>query len=447
MENQISHFCTPFALFLFLFIVLKFAKVFRNDKLKLPPGPRQLPFIGNIHQMVGSLPHHILKDLANKYGPLVSLKLGEVSVFVVSSSEVAHDMMKKHDLNFVQRPHSLTTDIISYNSSNIGSSPYGDYWRQMRRISRAAFGKKINDREVFAMTLKEIMKLSSGFSVADMYPSLKFLHVISGVRSRLEKVHKEMDKILGRVISEHRDRSDADPQDLVDVLLKTQKDEYLAPPLTDNNIKAVISDIISAGSETSSITIDWAMSEMLKNPSVMERAQSETRKVLEGRKNIEETMLQELSYLKQVIKETLRLHPAAPLLVARECREQCQLNGYDIPVKTKIFVNAWEIGRDPRYWADPHTFNPERFGNSSVEFKGTNFEYIPFGAGRRMCPGMLFALPIIELPLAQMLYHFDWKLPEGQKTEQLDMTEAYGITSGRKNHLYVIPVAYTPHKM
>ncbi|KAK1381261.1 tabersonine 16-hydroxylase 2-like [Heracleum sosnowskyi] len=321
MENQISHLFTPFALFLFLFILLKFAKVFRNDKIKLPPGPRQLPFIGNIHQVVGSLPHHILKDLANKYGPLMSLKLGEVSVFVVSSSEVAHDMMKTHDLNFVQRPLSLSTNIISYNSSDIAFSPYGDYWRQMRRIctleifssksvqkfrfireeevlnfinlisrnkgltinlskelfsltsgitARAAFGKKINDKEVFAMTLKEIMKLSSGFSVADMYPSIKFLHVISGVPSRLEKVHKEMDKILGRVINEHRDgRSDVDPQDLVDVLLKTQKDEYLDPPLMDNNIKAVISDIISAGKDvssrncnfifTSSISGDWCM--------------------------------------------------------------------------------------------------------------------------------------------------------------------------------------------
>lgn len=185
------------------------------------------------------------------------------------------------------------------------------------------------------------------------------------------------------------------------------------------------------------------MSEMLKNPSVMERAQAEIRKVFDGRKNIDETMLHELSYLKQVIKETLRLHPAAPLLVARECREQCRLDGYDVPVKTKIFVNAWAIGRDPKFWADPNTFNPDRFQDSSVEFKGTNFEYIPFGAGRRMCPGMLFALPMIELPLAQMLYHFDWKLPEGQKNEELDMTEAYGITAGRKHDLYVVPVAYT----
>ncbi|KAL1815301.1 hypothetical protein ACET3Z_017875 [Daucus carota] len=498
MEKQISSLVTPFALILLVFILLKVAKLFRNDKSKLPPGPRQLPFIGNIHQLIGSLPHHILKDLANKYGPLMSLKLGEVSVFVVSSPEIAHDMMKTHDLNFVQRPYSLSTDILSYHSSNIASSPYGDYWRQMRRIctleifssksvhkfrsireeevlnfinsvsqnkglpinlskelfsltsgitARAAFGKRINDSQVFAMTLKEMLELSAGFSVADMYPSLKVLHVISGLRKRLKKVHKDMDKVLARVMTEHRDRNrEADPQDLVDVLLKTQKDEFITPPLTDNNIKAVILDVISGGSETSSITIDWAMSEMLKNPKVMERAQAEIRKVCEGKENIDETMLHELSYLKQVIKETLRLHPAAPLLVARECREQCQLHGYDVPVKTKIVVNAWAIGRDPRFWADPDTFNPQRFEDSSVEFKGTNFEYIPFGAGRRICPGMLFALPMIELPLAQMLYRFDWKLPEGLKNEELDMSEAYGITAGRKHDLYVIPVAYTPQK-
>lgn len=191
----------------------------------------------------------------------------------------------------------------------------------------------------------------------------------------------------------------------------------------------------------------WAISEMLKNPKVMEKAQTEVREMFEGNENFDETRLNELNYLKMVVKETLRLHPPAPLLIPRECREQCEINGFNIPVKTKIFINAWAIGRDPRFWSDAESFKPERFQNSSVDFKGTDFEFTPFGAGRRICPGMLFSLPVMLLPLAQMLYYFDWKLPDGLKNEELDMSEAYGVTCGRKYDLCAVPVAYTPRKM
>lgn len=466
---------------------------------KLPPGPWQLPFIGNIHQLVGSLPHHILKDLASKYGPLMSLKLGEVSAVVVSSAEIAEEIMKTHDINFADRPYLLSGELLAYNSSDILLSPYGEYWRQMRKITtlevfssksvqkfqpirreevtnlikfisqnegsainitqalfslttgvtaRAVLGKKLKDTEAFASFLRETVELSSGFGVADMFPSFKFLHVISGVKRALEKLHKNMDRILENIINEHRDRkSEVEHQDLVDVLLSIQKQGHVEPSLADNKIKAIILGIVSAGSETSSITMTWAISEMLKNPKVMEKAQAEVREVFGGSENFDETRLNGLNYLKMVVKETLRLHPPAPLLIPRECREQCQINGFNIPVKTKIFVNAWAIGRDPRFWADAESFKPERFQNSSVDFKGTDFEFTPFGAGRRICPGMLFSLPVMLLPLAQMLYYFDWKLSDGLKNEELDMTEAYGVTCGRKYDLCAVPVAYTPWKM
>ncbi|KAA8544291.1 hypothetical protein F0562_022303 [Nyssa sinensis] len=132
--------------------------------------------------------------------------------------------------------------------------------------------------------------------------------------------------------------------------------------------------------------------------------------------------LHELKYLKSVIRETMRLHPPVPLLLPRESSEKCEINGYEIPAKTTVIVNAWAIGRDPKYWTEAERFQPERFLNSLIDFKGTDFEYIPFGAGRRICPGILFALPNIELPLAQLLYHFNWKLPSGLKQEELDMT-------------------------
>ena len=152
---------------------------------------------------------------------------------------------------------------------------------------------------------------------------------------------------------------------------------------------------------------------------------------------IEETDVQDLEYLKLVVKETLRLHPPAALLLPRECREQCEIDGYIIPIKTRVIVNVWAIGRDPEYWDDPESFRPERFENSSIDFTGTHFEYLPFGAGRRMCPGISFGLANVELPLALLLYHFDWQLPNGLNSNDLDMTEAIGITASRKNNLWL----------
>ena len=158
--------------------------------------------------------------------------------------------------------------------------------------------------------------------------------------------------------------------------------------------------------------------------------------------NVDESSLDDLKYLQAIVKETLRLHPSAPLLVPRECSEQCTINGYDIPAKAKVIVNAWAIGRDPKFWTEAEVFKPERFLDSEVDYKGNYFEYIPFGAGRRMCPGISFALPNIMLPLAQLLFHFDWKLSSEVKLRDLDMHETMGATVRRKNDLNLIPVAY-----
>jgi len=184
------------------------------------------------------------------------------------------------------------------------------------------------------------------------------------------------------------------------------------------------------------------MVELLKNPRVMKNAQNEVRQVFSRKESVDETCISEMTYLKCIVKEVLRLHPAAPLLIPRECRQKCEISGYEIPVKTRVIVNAWAIERDPKYWTEPESFIPERFLDSPIDFKGANFEYIPFGAGRRICPGMSFGLINVELPLAMLLYHFDWKLPNGTKHEDLDMTESLGVTVRRKDDLQLIPIAY-----
>ncbi|PNX77865.1 cytochrome p450 [Trifolium pratense] len=261
-------------------------------------------------------------------------------------------------------------------------------------------------------------------------------------KTKMEKLQRELDMIMQDIINDHKSshREENKDEDLVDVLLKIQQEnDHSQYPLTDDIVKAVIQDMFAAGIGTSSDVVLWGMSEMVKNPNVMEAAQAEVRRVFDKKGYVDETEMHQLIYLKSVIKETLRLHPPIPLLIPRESRKRCQIDGYDIPTKTRVAVNVWAIGRDPRYWVEAESFKPERFINSKINFKGTNFEYIPFGAGRRICPGITFGLPNVEMPLAQLLYHFDWKLPNKMKNEELNMTESFGITLRRKHDLCLIP--------
>ncbi|KAJ8429241.1 hypothetical protein Cgig2_026277 [Carnegiea gigantea] len=484
-----------------LFLVQKLLMK-KSDKFRLPPGPSKLPVVGNLHQLAAKnmSPHHRLRELARVYGPIMHLRLGEVPTLVVSSADAAKEVLKNHDIRFANRPKLMVGKILFYNFSDIGLSPYGEYWRQLRKIatlelftvkrvqsfrhvreeevskfiksvaSEAAFGSVVNlndklfgllfnitsrivfsregeDQDAFRVFLSNLVDALAGFSIADLYPSIKLLESMSGFRKKLQEMIKESDRMLDPIIKDHlsKKRQGKAEEDLVDVLLRFQKEnESTNMPfsLTTNNIKSVILEIFSAGSETSFSTVEWAMSELLRNPKVMERAQAEVRDVFKKKGIIGESSLNELKYLKLVIKETLRLHPIVPLLVRRESTEHCQIHGYDVPPKTRLMVNVWAIATDPQYWEEPEVFKPERFERSSIDYKGTNFEFIPFGSGRRMCPAIAFALANIELLLAMMLYHFDWKLPAGMRPNDLDMDESFGITIRRKNALCVIPMSY-----
>jgi len=205
-----------------------------------------------------------------------------------------------------------------------------------------------------------------------------------------------------------------------------------------------LQDIFAAGGESSATTINWAMAEIIRDPRVMKKAQDEVREVFNMKGRIDGSSMKELIYLKSIVKETLRLHPPSPLLLPRKCGQTCEINGYHVPVESKVIVNAWAIGRDPNYWTEADRFYPERFIDKSIDYKGTNFEYIPFGAGRRICPGSTFGLVNVEMALAFLLYHFDWKLPKGMKNEDLDLTEQFGATVRRKEDLYLIPVTSNP---
>lgn len=197
--------------------------------------------------------------------------------------------------------------------------------------------------------------------------------------------------------------------------------------------------MFSGGADTTSTNIEWALSELVRNPRIMKKLQTEVHKIAQGRSMITEDDIQEMPYLKAVLKEALRLHTTLPLLVPRESRENVKIMGYDIAQGTQVMINAWAIARDPSLWDEPDTFKPERFLNSSIDYKGFNFEFLPFGAGRRGCPGTLFAIVINELVLANIVYKYDLALPNDAKPEELDMSEINGLTVRKKSPLLVVP--------
>ena len=196
---------------------------------------------------------------------------------------------------------------------------------------------------------------------------------------------------------------------------------------------------MAASMDTSATMIEWALSELIKHPPMMKKVINELEKVVGMERMVEESDLESLEYLNMVVKETLRLHPVVPLLIPHESIEDCTVDGFHIPQKSRVIVNVWAIGRDPNAWTDADKFLPERFMESDIDFRGQHFQFIPFGSGRRGCPGMQLGLTVVRLVLAQLVHCFDWELPDNMLPSELDMTEEFGLTLPRAKHLVAIP--------
>lgn len=320
--------------------------------------------------------------------------------------------------------------------------------------SRAAFGKVCKDKETLIRLVREGLEMGAGLSIADVFPSSAIANALSwGTKRKLMKMRRNLDVILDVILDDiiHQHEingfcnGEFGNEDLVDVLLRIKESGELKFPIAYDNIKAVIFDMFAGGTETSASTLDWTMTELMRNPRVMAKAQSEVREVMKGRSHssIEEEDIQKMKYLKLVIMEALRLHPQGSI-IPRVAREPRQISGYTIPERLKVLVNVWAIQSDPKYWDDPETFDPERFQNlPTLNFNGNDFRYLPFGSGKRMCPGMAFGWVSVASPLAQLLYKFNWKLPFGID-QDLDMMESSALTTSRKDNLYVVATTYEP---
>ncbi|XP_057950921.1 cytochrome P450 736A117-like [Malania oleifera] len=486
-------------LFLALLFLLKcFSTPSTNPRKKLPPSPPRLPVIGNLLQL-GLQPHRSLQSLAQRHGPFMLLHFGSVPVLVASSADAACAIMKTHDLVFSNRPKLSINGKLFYNFRDVANSPYNEYWRQIRSICvlqllsnrrvesshtvrhdemvllvekiercsessgwvdlsqmlgevtndvvcRVALGRKYGEgRRGFREILDQFVELLGGFYIGDYIPWLGWVNRVSGVDGKAERVFREMDSFLDEVVEEHSRKREGgkvegdEGKDFVDVLLEIQKDNTAGFSLDRECIKALILDMFAAGTETTYLALEWAMAELLRHPAAMKELQNEVRGISFSTKlHIEEEDLGKMHYLKAVIKETLRLHPPIPLLVPRESTRDVRVNGYDIAAGTMTIINAWAIGRDPAFWDEPEEFWPERFLNNSVDFRGQDFQLIPFGAGRRGCPGTSFAMATIEIVLANIVCLFDWALPGGARGEDLDMTESSGISIHRKVPLLAV---------
>ncbi|XP_023759799.1 cytochrome P450 76T24 [Lactuca sativa] len=470
-------------------------------KSRLPPGPYPFPIIGSLLKL-SDKPHRSLATLSSRYGPLMSLKLGSRTTIVVSSPDVAKEFFHTHDISFSGRSIPDVARIVDHDQYSLAWLPTGDQWRRLRRITREYFfsvqrldgsallreekvqelldhvdrcctnGKAINiGAVVFTTTLNVLSKymFSVDFSqydtvssqefkeavmslleiagkpnLADFFPILKPLDP-QGLVRRGNAYGKKLLAIIDRIIDQrlqsrlNSSSYDGVNNDVLDSLLDlTDKEESI---FSRDEMRHLFYVLFIAGTDTTSSTLEWAMTELLRNREKMEMTRSEINKFMKNKKGIvQETYISQLPYLQAVIKETLRLHPPIPLLVPHQAIQEVQVNSFIVPKNAQILCNVWAMGRDHNIWSDSETFMPERFLEVKIDYKGQDYEFIPFGAGRRICPGLNIAHRMLHIMLGSLIHKFEWKLEGDVRVEDMDMEEKFGLTLPRKIPLMAIPI-------
>ncbi|KAL3844066.1 hypothetical protein ACJIZ3_001469 [Penstemon smallii] len=480
---------------------------FFRHRHNLPPGPPPIPILGNILQLITKNPHITVSNLSKKHGPLMSLKLGTRLVVFASSRDTAKEILKTHDRDLSGRYAPKATpidesdlkkfsllwaaDVSAQNWRSIRScwkemlfsNSALDFWvcvreRKIAEMVKFLEGKSgdvveisvvvfvtvynalgnicfskdmigLEDEEIGSVwkdIIWRFMECSTTPVVGDVFPSIGVDFWLWGPKRDARNCLDRMFGVWGDIVRRRREEeaSRGAPGNERDFLGFMLENEF-----SDLQIKYMLLEILPAGTGTVITTIEWAMSELIKNPDAMGKLREELRSNVTHPNAIRESDICQLLYLNCCIKETLRLHPPIAFLPHR-AKSECQVMNYTIPEDSLVMVNIWAMGRDPDIWGDPFSFKPERFLKSGLDFKGRDFEFLPFGAGRRMCPGWPFADKQLHLILASLIRCFNWSLPsynnnnghkkfEFELEFELDMNEKYAVPLRKETPLLLVP--------
>ncbi|XP_045794482.1 cytochrome P450 76T24-like [Trifolium pratense] len=481
---------------IFIFIIRKLSQTKKSTKL--PPGPHPLPILGNILEL-GKSPHKTLTKLSKIYGPIMTLKLGTITTIVISSPQLAKQVLHENSQIFSNRtiPHSVYA-TEHYKFSITWLHPLSTSWKKLRRVCATKVfspkhldstkvirqqklkelldyvNEKCNRGEVFdigkAVFITMLNSISNTFfsmdfsqithdeksqefenivrgimeeagrpNISDFFPILRPLDPQS-VRARMTNHMKKLYEILDGII-EDRICSRASKvnyevcNDVLDSLLNNIGDT--SSELSRNEMVHLFMDLFVGGIDTSSNTIEWIMAELLRHPDKLTKARKELCEAIGKDETLEESHISKLPYLQAVVKETFRLHPTVPLLIPHKCDENVNILGFNVPKNAEVLVNVWAMGRDPTIWENSTMFMPERFLECDINYKGNNFELIPFGTGKRICPGLSLAHRIVPLIVASLLRNFEWTLADGLMPENMNMDEQFGLSLKRVQPLRV----------
>nr|AJD25200.1 cytochrome P450 CYP82D70 [Salvia miltiorrhiza] len=491
-------------LFYYYKLFFKSSKNPKHAAARAPPqagGARLLT--GHLHLMVAEegsstkLPHFNLGDLADKHGPIFTIRLGVRRAVVVSSPELAKELFTTCDTAVSSRPLLRGTMHLSYDLAQFGFAPYGPYWREIRKLvttellsarrlelqrsvrvaetarsvrklheaweaGRDGSGRVLVDMKRWfgELSLSVVVRLVAGrgiggggdadtaetrrwrevmrdffylagmFVPGDALPYLGWLD-IGGYEKKMKQTAKEFDGIVEEWVADRRGKEYSGEKDFIDVMLSVLQGAKL-PYDVHTVTKATSQVLIAGGTDTTTVVLVWAVSLLLNNRGVLKKAQEELDKHVGRERRVEESDIKNLVYLEAIVKETLRLYPAGPLGGIREFTKECNVGGYHVPKGTWLIVNLWKLHRDPRAWpGDPSEFRPERF----LDFKGQDFEFIPFGGGRRICPGANFGMHMLHLVLANLLQAFELSTV---CDEGVDMSESAGMTNLKATPLDVL---------